>query len=93
MDGLNTRPARLSTPAITVSRDLPASERIGHELNPSKHSSRQMGYYERDSYFVDVAEAQNDGLLPNINKDGKIGEKVMPADPITGRRPCAKSLT
>jgi len=42
---------------------------------------------------VDVAEAQKQGLLPNINKDGKIGEKVIPDDPIAGRRPCGKSLT
>ena len=69
------------------------AEHIGHELNPSKLKKRHAGYYERDPYFVDVAEAQKQGLLPNINKDGKIGEKVIPDDPIAGRRPCGRSLT
>jgi hypothetical protein len=69
------------------------AEHIGHELNPSRKKKRHVGYYERDNYFVDISEAQKQGLLPNINKEGKIGKNVIPDDPVAGRRPCGRSLT
>ncbi|KIW03390.1 uncharacterized protein PV09_05597 [Verruconis gallopava] len=69
------------------------AEHISNELNPSRRKKRHFGYYEKDSYFVDVAEAQKQGLLPDINREGKIGETAIPDDPISGRRPCGKSLT
>jgi hypothetical protein len=71
------------------------SEQVSDELERSgkRNAKRNAPYYRKDSYFVDVAEAQQKGLLPNPNKEGKIGEQEIPDDPIAGRRPCGKSLT
>ncbi|KAF2434986.1 hypothetical protein EJ08DRAFT_668022 [Tothia fuscella] len=54
---------------------------------------RRSSYYSVDPNYIDVGEAQQRGLLPNPNKEGKIGELEIPDDPIAGRRPCSKSLT
>jgi hypothetical protein len=69
------------------------AEHIARELHPSKKTKRHTGYYERDSYFVDVAEAQKQGLLPTTKKDGKVGEGVVSEEAAAGHRTCAKSLT
>jgi hypothetical protein len=71
------------------------TEQISKELAQAggKKWKRSTGYYKQDPYFVDVKDAQESGLIPNPNKDGKIGEQEIPDDPIAGRRPCGKSLT
>ncbi|QDS72556.1 hypothetical protein FKW77_000589 [Venturia effusa] len=71
------------------------TEEIQEELarEAGKKWRRGTGYYRRDPSFVDVKEAQEKGLIPNPNKQGKIGEHEIPDDPIAGRRPCGKSLT
>jgi hypothetical protein len=71
------------------------TEQISEELAQTggKKWKRSAGYYRQDPYFVDVKDAQEGGLIPNLNKEGKIGEQEIPDDPIAGRRPCGKSLT
>lgn len=71
------------------------TEQIQEELahGAGKKWNRGTGYYKQDPSFVDVRDAQGSGLIPNANKQGKIGEMEIPDDPIAGRRPCGKSLT
>jgi len=71
------------------------AEQISHEMNGlgKKEVKRRSTYYQQDPHFIDVGEAQQRGLLPNPNREGKIGEQEIPDDPIAGRRPCSKSLT
>lgn len=68
---------------------------ISQEMDTSgkKDAKKRALYYSNDPNFIDVGEAQQKGLLPNPNREGKIGEQAIPDDPIAGRRPCSKSLT
>lgn len=71
------------------------AEQMSEEIDgPGKKGvKRRAPYYQLDPNFIDVGEAQQRGLLPNPNREGKIGEQEIPDDPIAGRRPCSKSLT
>ncbi|TLD39701.1 hypothetical protein E2P81_ATG00688 [Venturia nashicola] len=71
------------------------TEQIQEELalGAGKKWKHGTGYYKHDPSFVDVRDAQERGLIPNPNKQGKIGEVEIPDDLIAGRRPCGKSLT
>lgn len=69
-------------------------EQVGELINPSKKKAkRHAGYYDEDYYFVDVANAQTQGILPDLNRAGEISHESVPDDPIVGRRPCSKTLT
>jgi hypothetical protein len=71
------------------------TERVSHDMGRSapKDVKKRSTYYQSDPSFVDVSEAQQRGLIPNPNREGKIGEQDTPDDPLVGRRPCSKSLT
>jgi hypothetical protein len=71
------------------------ADHVSQDMNRSgkKDAKKRSAYYQSDPSFIDVAEAQQKGLLPNPNREGKIGEQDTPDDPIAGRRPCSKSLT
>ncbi|KAE9971774.1 hypothetical protein BLS_004317 [Venturia inaequalis] len=62
-------------------------------LGAGKKWKHGTGYYKHDPSFVDVKDAQERGLIPNADKQGKIGDVEISDDPIAGRRPCEKSLT
>lgn len=71
------------------------TEQIQEELalGTGKKWRRGTGYYKHDPSFVDVKDAQESGLIPDANKQGKIGDMGIPDDPKAGGRTCGKSLT
>ena len=88
--GADALPEESSAIMLTDDRGQTTGQSPYQRRNKAK---RHTNYYQRDPHFLDVAEAQMKGLLPNPNLDGKIGEQEVPDNPIAGRRPCGKSLT
>jgi hypothetical protein len=71
------------------------AEHVSQDMGQStkRDAKKLLTYYYSDPFFIDVSEAQQRGLIPNPNRQGKIGEQDTPDDPLVGRRPCSKSLT
>lgn len=79
------------------------SMELSHHLTESGKtlSKRMRGYYEQDPWFLDVQEAEKQGLLPqsqpsgqpSSKDEGKIGNKVGEEQSGDGMMVCGRSLT
>ncbi|KXJ95494.1 hypothetical protein Micbo1qcDRAFT_157457 [Microdochium bolleyi] len=57
-------------------REVAAHVKELHGESLTKQQGRS-GYYQRDSYFVDVKEAEAHGLLPSVGKTWKLGGRSI----------------